>query len=95
MIELDALPRALGALAFVVALIAFASWGLRRIAGGAPVRIGRDARRRLRVVESVSIDARTRLVLIRRDQVEHLLVVGAQNATPIETGIAPPAEPAA
>ena len=42
---------------------------------------------RLRVVESLSLDTRRRAVIIRRDNVEHLLVLGATSETLIETDI--------
>ena len=42
---------------------------------------------RLKLVESLSLDTRRRVVLIRRDNVEHLLVIGATSETLIESGI--------
>jgi flagellar protein FliO/FliZ len=48
---------------------------------------------RLGVIEQASVDARRRLVLIRRDGVEHLIMTGGPVDVVIETGIqAPPAE---
>jgi flagellar protein FliO/FliZ len=41
----------------------------------------------LGVVEASHIDAKRRLVLIRRDGVEHLLLLGPTSETVIETGI--------
>ena len=50
---------------------------------------------RLGVTEQASVDARRRLVLIRRDGVEHLIMTGGPVDVVIETGIqAPQAEPA-
>ena len=74
------------ALLLVLGLILALKWVLGRFAGG---NIGRGvlARRRLRTVESTSIDARHRLVLVRRDAVEHLVLVGPGSAQVIETGI--------
>ncbi len=51
------------------------------------------AERRLEVVDHASIDSRRRLVLIRRDNVEHLLMTGGPVDVVIETGIAIPARP--
>jgi flagellar protein FliO/FliZ len=48
--------------------------------------------KRLSIVEVSPVDAKRRLVLVRRDGVEHLVLLGATNETVIETGIAPPAE---
>ena len=42
---------------------------------------------RLGVVEQASIDSRRRLVLIRRDDVEHLIMTGGPVDVVIETGI--------
>jgi hypothetical protein len=56
---------------------------------------------RLGVIEQASVDARRKLVLIRRDDVEHLIMTGGPVDVVIETGIqAPPpgripAEPSA
>ena len=50
---------------------------------------------RLGVIEQASVDARRRLVLIRRDGVEHLIMTGGPVDVVIETGIqAPQAEQA-
>ena len=49
---------------------------------------------RLGVVEQATIDSRRRLVLIRRDDVEHLIMTGGPVDVVIETGIqAPHPEP--
>ncbi len=45
--------------------------------------------RRLEVVEQSSLDGRRRLVLIRRDDVEHLIMTGGPVDVVIETGIPP------
>ena len=67
---------------------------------------GSPAERRLDVVEHHSLDGRRRLVLVRRDDVEHLILTGGPVDVVIETGIgerasaargvrAEPVEPAA
>lgn len=61
---------------------------------GAPVGLGGWLFRpkpepRLGVVEQASVDARRRLVLIRRDGVEHLIMTGGPVDVVIETGIHP------
>jgi hypothetical protein len=45
--------------------------------------------RRLDVVEHASVDGRRRLVLVRRDNVEHLIMTGGPVDVVIETGISP------
>lgn len=44
-------------------------------------------KRRLKIKESLTLDARRRLLLIQRDEKEHLVILGANNETVIETGI--------
>ena len=46
---------------------------------------------RLDVMEQRSVDSRRRLVLIRRDDVEHLIMTGGPVDVVIETGIGAPA----
>lgn len=43
--------------------------------------------RRLDVVDQASVDSRRKLVLIRRDDVEHLIMIGGPVDVVIETGI--------
>jgi hypothetical protein len=47
--------------------------------------------RRLEVVEHANLDNRRKLVLIRRDDVEHLLMTGGPVDVVVETGINPQA----
>jgi hypothetical protein len=57
---------------------------------------GQKPDRRLDVVEHQSIDGRRRLVLVRRDNVEHLIMTGGPVDVVIETGISQrPARPEA
>jgi flagellar protein FliO/FliZ len=74
------------ALGAVLALIAGLAWVLRRTNLG---RAATGQHGRLSVVDSAAIDPRRRLVLIRRDGVEHLLLLGASGELVIETGIRP------
>ena len=85
--DLFELLRALASLGFVLALIGGGFWLLKRTGlriAGAPV-----GGKRLAVVEVRALDTRRRLVLIRRDDQEHLLLLGATGETVVETGIAP------
>lgn len=64
------------ALAFVIALIVLVAWVMRRIGfGGMTATSGRQ--RRLGVVEVLPLDGKRRLVLVRRDDREHLLLLSA------------------
>jgi flagellar protein FliO/FliZ len=77
--------RFLAALLFVLGLIALVAWLARRfrLGPGAPA----GAARRLAVLETLPLDARRRLVLIRRDDTEHLLLLGADGNRVVEGGI--------
>lgn len=55
--------------------------------GNGPGVFGNRAERRLDVVEQSSVDGRRRLVLIRRDNVEHLIMTGGPVDLVIETNI--------
>lgn len=82
------LAQAVAALLFVLGLIGLAGWAYRRFGGrfGAAVRPATQERR-LKMVESMSIDGRHRLVLVSRDEVEHLLVVGLDTSLVVESRI--------
>jgi flagellar protein FliO/FliZ len=72
----------------VLGLLALAFWLLRRSSGG---RLGSGAARgrqpRLAVIDQATVDSRRRLVLIRRDNVEHLLVIGGPSDVVVEPNI--------
>ncbi|MDZ5648186.1 flagellar biosynthetic protein FliO [Nitrospirillum sp. BR 11828] len=63
-------------LGLVLGFILVAGWLVRRFGGGALLRLPGRTQRRLGVVEAMALDPRRRLVLIRRDGVEHLLLLG-------------------
>jgi flagellar protein FliO/FliZ len=89
--------RFLGALAAVLALLIGCAYLLRRFADRIPglALPGSQRRGRLSVSEAVTIDPRRRLLLVRRDDVEHLILVSGESAVVVETAISPPsAEPA-
>jgi flagellar protein FliO/FliZ len=89
--SLDLYTRFLLALVAVLALLAAFAWAARRF-GFAGRSFVAGGRRRLAIIETVPIDAKRRLVLLRRDQMEHLIVLGADNAVVIESGIGAPAD---
>lgn len=77
------------ALVFVLALILAVAWIFKRYGRGtvsAPRRAS-HGRRRLGIVEAIALDPRRKLVLVRRDDREHLLIIGNQGETVVETGI--------
>jgi flagellar protein FliO/FliZ len=72
----------------VFSLIGLIAWGLRRYAtdrfGGSSAR-GRQPR--LALVDKADIDQRRSLVIIRRDNVEHLLMIGGPTDVVVEQNI--------
>jgi flagellar protein FliO/FliZ len=72
----------------VLALIGLAAWGVRRFAGN---RLGANPNRsrmpRLAVIDAAAVDGRRRLVLVRRDNIEHLLMIGGPTDIVVEPNI--------
>lgn len=69
-------------------------WFLRQSLGLDSVPLFTPKQRRLGVVESTAIDGRRRLLLVRRDNVEHLIMTGGPVDMLVETGIAAAPRPA-
>ena len=81
------LVKLLLAFAIVFILIVATFWLLRRFGG---TRIGgasRGRQPRLAVIDAAAVDGRRRLVLIRRDNVEHLVMIGGPSDVVIEQNI--------
>lgn len=76
------------ALAFVLLLAVMGLWLLKFTVRGTTTLRGRN--RRISVVEQVPVDARRQLLLIRRDGVEHLVLVGGPQDLVVESGIGAP-----
>jgi len=72
----------------VLALIGLAAWLVRRFAGN---RLGANTNRsrmpRLAVIDAAAVDGRRRLVLVRRDNIEHLLMIGGPTDIVVEPNI--------
>ena len=80
------------ALTFVLGLIGLGAVLVRRYGFGlSPTAMRKGMDRRLKLVETLPLDAKRRAVLLRRDNVEHLVILGANGETVVETGI--PAKP--
>jgi flagellar protein FliO/FliZ len=72
----------------LAALVVGGAWLWRtHLNGGGSGLFGPPRERRLDVVEHSSVDGRRRLVLIRRDDVEHLIMTGGPVDVVIETNI--------
>lgn len=72
----------------VLALIGVVAWLIRRFASS---RLGTNTNRgrmpRLAVIDAAAVDGRRRLVLVRRDNVEHLLMIGGPTDIVVEPNI--------
>ena len=77
------------ALLFVLGLILLMAYLARRFGLMARVTINSSETKdkRLNIVEILPIDAKRRLLLIRRDDVEHLLMTGSESDLVIEQNI--------
>jgi flagellar protein FliO/FliZ len=83
--------RAVGALAFTLALLFGFAILLRRYGhklGALGMAMPGSKSKRLSVSEMLPIDARHRLLMLRRDGVEHLVILGPAGATVVESNIA-------
>jgi flagellar protein FliO/FliZ len=77
-------------LAFVIvlALIGATAWAVRRFGSGRLGGVGLRGRQpRLAVIDYASVDGRRRLILVRRDNVEHLLMIGGPTDVVVESNI--------
>ena len=72
----------------VLALIGVVAWLIRRFASN---RLGTNTNRgrmpRLAVIDAAAVDGRRRLVLVRRDNIEHLLMIGGPTDIVVEPNI--------
>jgi len=85
-VDLIDFARYLGALMLVLALVGFAALAARRF--GVPGIMTASATRRLAVVETLMLDARHKLFILRRDDKEHVVLIGPEGSSVIESGIA-------
>jgi hypothetical protein len=74
-----------------VALLALVGvfWLIRNRAASTFIRGGKNRQPRLAVLDATAVDTRRRLVLIRRDDVEHLVMIGGPTDIVIESRITP------
>ncbi len=75
-----------------LACLALVLWIVRRRPSSPFIRGGRNRQPRLAVLDAAAVDTRRRLVLVRRDDVEHLLMIGGPTDIVIESRILAPAQ---
>src|SRR5271165_6177820 len=71
----------------VLGLIGAIAWALRRFGAGRFRDTARGRQPRLAVIDHASVDGRRRLILVRRDNVEHLLMIGGPSDIVVEPNI--------
>lgn len=71
----------------VLGLIGAIAWALRRFGTGRFRDNARGRQPRLAVIDHASVDGRRRLILVRRDNVEHLLMIGGPTDVVVEPNI--------
>lgn len=92
--EFSVYLRFLLALVFVLGLIGLIAWAARRFGLLRGTVRPRNGQRRIEVIETAAIDSKRRLMLVRRDGAEHLLLLGINGDLVIERGITPDDKPA-
>jgi flagellar protein FliO/FliZ len=75
------------ALGIVLVLIVLAVWALK-FTFQASGNVARARNRRLALVESLPVDTKRQLLIVRRDNVEHVILTGGPQDVVVETGIA-------
>jgi flagellar protein FliO/FliZ len=72
----------------VLGLIGATAWAVRRFGAGRLGGAGTRGRQpRLAVVDYASVDSRRRLILVRRDNIEHLVLIGGPTDVVVEANI--------
>jgi hypothetical protein len=74
-------------IAVILALTAAVYWLVRRYSSIGLGGIGRGRVPRLAVVDALTVDRRRRLLLVRRDNVEHLILIGGPSDVVVEQTI--------
>ncbi len=84
--DLTQYVRFFAALVFVLSLMGGLALLMKKLGlGGAQVPVGN--RKRLKITEVLPLDSRRRAVILRRDETEHLVILGPNGETVVETGI--------
>jgi len=85
--DFDTLILGVAILLFVVALVALMVWAFKAFFSKSSSSAFRPREKRLGVVETAAVDSKRKLYLLRRDDVEHLVIIGGPVDVVVETGI--------
>ncbi|WP_291389144.1 flagellar biosynthetic protein FliO [Devosia sp.] len=77
------------ALGIVIVLIVLGLW-LLKLLTRATGRLGYASEKRLQVIDTATVDGKRKVMIIRRDNVEHVIMTGGPQDLLIESGIAVP-----
>ena len=80
------ISRVAFALLFVLGLIMGGTWAIRRYAPQS-MGLNTSGRKRLRVQDTLMLDSRHKAVLLGRDNVAHLVVLGPSGSVVVETNV--------
>jgi flagellar protein FliO/FliZ len=86
--DFNTLISGVATLLFVIALVALLVWAFKTFFGkSSSSAFLRPRAKRLGVVETAAVDSKRKLYLIRRDDVEHLVIIGGPVDVVVEAGI--------
>lgn len=80
----------IAALVFVLSLMALLVFVMKKLGLGGAMPANMGAKKRLKVIEALPLDAKHRLLLIQRDETQHLIIVGGNGEVVVERGIKAP-----
>lgn len=75
---------------FIFALLTFGVWILKKSGFSAQIQKSRSKNKRASIVEVQQVDTKRRLIMVRRDDVEHLILLGPNNDVLVEASIPDP-----
>lgn len=83
--ELESLIRVLISFGVVVALMFVVAWFAKKMGLEKRFGVSDSARGRLKIIDQLYLDPRQRLLLMQRDDTCHLLLLGVDKATLLES----------
>lgn len=85
--NVDIYLRFFVAFGLIIVLIGMTAWLARYLGFNTPMLMRGQKQRRLSVVDGITIDAKRRVLLISRDDVEHLICIGGNTDFIIEQNV--------
>lgn len=88
--NIDIYIRFFVAFGIIIALIGFAAWLARILGFNTSVGFRGKRQRRLTIVDAIALDTKRRIILVSRDDVEHLICIGGSTDFLIEANLKTP-----